>query len=241
LTSRIVRNSVVLVVLAVFGLAVLWTFMGDSGNAENYPYGQLIADARDGKISEITQDGLRVTAKMNSGGADKTAIRPSELANVLDDIGCTGGGDPGAFDCSNFNAVEESAAGGILTLLITALLPVLLIGGFIFFMMRQAQGTNNQAMSFGKSRARMFLGNKTVVTFNDVAGVDEAKQELTEVVEFLKYPEKFNSLGARIPRGVLLVGPPGTGKTLLARAVAGEAGVPFFSISGSEFVERIKK
>jgi cell division protease FtsH len=104
-------------------------------------------------------------------------------------------------------------------------------------MMRQAQGTNNQAMSFGKSRARMFLGNKTVVTFNDVAGVDEAKQELTEVVEFLKYPEKFNSLGARIPRGVLLVGPPGTGKTLLARAVAGEAGVPFFSISGSEFVE----
>jgi cell division protease FtsH len=92
-------------------------------------------------------------------------------------------------------------------------------------------------MSFGKSRARMFLGNKTVVTFNDVAGVDEAKQELTEVVEFLKYPEKFNSLGARIPRGVLLVGPPGTGKTLLARAVAGEAGVPFFSISGSEFVE----
>ena len=104
-------------------------------------------------------------------------------------------------------------------------------------MMRQAQGTNNQAMSFGKSRARMFLGNKTVVTFADVAGVDEAKTELQEVVEFLKYPEKFNSLGARIPRGVLLVGPPGTGKTLMARAVAGEAGVPFFSISGSEFVE----
>ncbi len=104
-------------------------------------------------------------------------------------------------------------------------------------MFRQAQGTNNQAMSFGKSRARMFLGNKTVVTFSDVAGVDEAKTELQEVVEFLKYPEKFNSLGARIPRGVLLVGPPGTGKTLLARAVAGEAGVPFFSISGSEFVE----
>ncbi len=112
-----------------------------------------------------------------------------------------------------------------------------MIVGFILFMMRQAQGTNNQAMSFGKSRARMFLGNKTVVTFNDVAGVDEAKMELQEVVEFLKYPEKFNSLGARIPRGVLLVGPPGTGKTLMARAVAGEAGVPFFSISGSEFVE----
>ena len=136
-----------------------------------------------------------------------------------------------------YRAEEASQSGQWLGLLISALLPVLLIGGFIFFMMRQAQGTNNQAMSFGKSRARMFLGNKTVVTFADVAGVDEAKQELQEVVEFLKYPEKFNSLGARIPRGVLLVGPPGTGKTLLARAVAGEAGVPFFSISGSEFVE----
>jgi cell division protease FtsH len=147
-----------------------------------------------------------------------------------------GSTDPG--NCSvTYSAVEESAAGQWLGILITAFLPVLLIGAFIFFMMRQAQGTNNQAMSFGKSRARMFLGNKTVITFNDVAGVDEAKQELTEVVEFLKYPEKFNQLGARIPRGVLLVGPPGTGKTLLARAVAGEAGVPFFSISGSEFVE----
>ena len=104
-------------------------------------------------------------------------------------------------------------------------------------MMRQAQGSNSQAMSFGKSRARMFTGNKTTVTFADVAGVDEAKEELAEVVEFLKYPEKFAALGARIPRGVLLVGPPGTGKTLLSRAVAGEAGVPFFSISGSEFVE----
>ncbi|MGH2446570.1 MAG: ATP-dependent zinc metalloprotease FtsH [Candidatus Limnocylindria bacterium] len=235
LTSRIVRNSVVLVVLAVFGLAVLWTFLGEDETAAEYSYGELIADAREGEVSKITQEGQRLTATV--GGSELTAIRPSELTNVLEDIGCTGGGDPGAFDCKNFAVVEESAAGGILTLIITALLPVLLIGGFIFFMMRQAQGTNNQAMSFGKSRARMFLGNKTVVTFNDVAGVDEAKQELTEVVEFLKYPEKFNSLGARIPRGVLLVGPPGTGKTLLARAVAGEAGVPFFSISGSEFVE----
>ena len=134
-------------------------------------------------------------------------------------------------------AEDANDSGAWLGILISALLPVLLIGVFLYFMFRQAQGTNNQAMSFGKSRARMFLGNKTVVTFADVAGVDEAKMELQEVVEFLKYPEKFNSLGARIPRGVLLVGPPGTGKTLLARAVAGEAGVPFFSISGSEFVE----
>jgi cell division protease FtsH len=236
LTSRIVRNSVVLVVLAVFGLAVLWTFMGNGDQAADYKYGQLIQDAREGRIESITDEGLHLVATMENG-EEQTAILPSELTDPTRDLGCASGGDPGQFNCAQLGATEESAAGGILTLLITALLPVLLIGGFIFFMMRQAQGTNNQAMSFGKSRARMFLGNKTVVTFNDVAGVDEAKQELTEVVEFLKYPEKFNSLGARIPRGVLLVGPPGTGKTLLARAVAGEAGVPFFSISGSEFVE----
>jgi cell division protease FtsH len=238
LSSRLVRNSVLLVVLAVFGLALLWTYMLDGGEAPNqYSYGQLLADARDGKIETITKDGDRLVAKLVDQEEPLTAVIPSELTDVYANLGCTGGSDPGQFDCATFTAVEPSAAGQWVGLLITALLPVLLIGAFIFFMMRQAQGTNNQAMSFGKSRARMFLGNKTVVTFNDVAGVDEAKQELTEVVEFLKYPEKFNSLGARIPRGVLLVGPPGTGKTLLARAVAGEAGVPFFSISGSEFVE----
>jgi cell division protease FtsH len=116
-------------------------------------------------------------------------------------------------------------------------LPFILIVGFFFLILRQAQGGSSQAMSFGRSKARMVTGDKPTVTFGDVAGVDEAKQELQEIVEFLKFPEKFIALGARIPRGVLLVGPPGTGKTLMARAVAGEAGVPFFSISGSEFVE----
>jgi cell division protease FtsH len=116
-------------------------------------------------------------------------------------------------------------------------LPVLLMGGVLWFIFRQAQGSNNAAMSFGKSRARMFSGDHPTVTFMDVAGVEEAKEELKEVVEFLKEPQKFIQLGARIPKGVLLVGPPGTGKTLLAKAVSGEAGVPFFSISGSEFVE----
>ena len=120
---------------------------------------------------------------------------------------------------------------------ITVVLPMLLLIGFFVFFMRQAQGSNNQAMSFGKSRAKMFTGDKPTVTFADVAGQEEPKQDLSEVVEFLKFPDKFAQLGARIPRGVLMVGPPGTGKTLLSRAVAGEAGVPFFSISGSEFVE----
>jgi len=112
-----------------------------------------------------------------------------------------------------------------------------IIAVFMWFMLRQTQSGNNQAISFGRSRARLLSGDKPAVTFNDVAGVEEAKQELTEIVEFLKYPDKFTALGARIPKGVLMVGPPGTGKTLLSKAVAGEAGVPFFSISGSEFVE----
>jgi len=117
------------------------------------------------------------------------------------------------------------------------ILPFIVIAAIFWFVFRQAQGSNNAALSFGKSRARMFTGDQPSVTFQDVAGVEEAKEELKEVVEFLREPEKFISLGARIPKGVLLVGPPGTGKTLLAKAVSGEAGVPFFSISGSEFVE----
>ncbi len=127
----------------------------------------------------------------------------------------------------------EGAFGGFLVYL----LPLLMMGGVLWFIFRQAQGSNNAAMSFGKSRARMFSGEHPTVTFADVAGIEESKQELSEIVEFLKEPQKFIQLGARIPKGVLLVGPPGTGKTLLAKAVSGEAGVPFFSISGSEFVE----
>ncbi len=134
------------------------------------------------------------------------------------------------------DVTQKSRWGGILTLM-TFLLPTLVLLGILLFMMRQSQGSNSQALSFGKSKARLFSSNRPSVTFADVAGVDEAKEELEEVVEFLKYPDKFQALGARIPKGVLLVGPPGTGKTLLSRAVAGEAGVPFFSISGSEFVE----
>jgi cell division protease FtsH len=121
--------------------------------------------------------------------------------------------------------------------LVTYILPALLVVGLIWLMLRQAQGTNNQAIAFGKSRARMFTGEHPTITFEDVAGVEEAKEDLAEVVEFLREPEKFITLGARIPKGVILVGLPGTGKTLLAKAVSGEAGVPFFSISGSEFVE----
>jgi cell division protease FtsH len=129
-----------------------------------------------------------------------------------------------------------SNTGSWLTFVIN-LLPLVFIAGLFFVLFRQTQGSNNQALSFGKSKARVFTGDKPTVKFDDVAGADESKQELQEVVEFLKEPQKFAALGARIPKGVLLVGPPGTGKTLMAKAVSGEAGVPFFSISGSEFVE----
>jgi cell division protease FtsH len=133
---------------------------------------------------------------------------------------------------------EKSQTGSyLISVLLPNIILVILIAAFMWWVLRQTQSGNNQAISFGRSRARLIAGDKPAITFADVAGVDEAKQELTEIVEFLKYPEKFVALGARIPKGVLLVGPPGTGKTLLSKAVAGEAGVPFFSISGSEFVE----
>ena len=140
-------------------------------------------------------------------------------------------------DKVNFNTEQPSSSNLLLSVVLPNVILFLVIGGFMWYMLRQTQSGNNQAISFGRSRARLLSGDKPAVTFNDVAGVEEAKQELTEIVEFLKFPEKFTALGARIPKGVLMVGPPGTGKTLLSKAVAGEAGVPFFSISGSEFVE----
>jgi cell division protease FtsH len=142
-------------------------------------------------------------------------------------------------DASFFNFKNDNNGGGnfLWSIILPNLVLLVLIAGFMWYMLRQTQSGNNQAMSFGRSRARLVAGDKPAVTFNDVAGVEEAKVELSEIVEFLKYPDKFTAVGARIPKGVLLVGPPGTGKTLLSKAVAGEAGVPFFSISGSEFVE----
>jgi cell division protease FtsH len=137
----------------------------------------------------------------------------------------------------NDYSIQPSSSDNLFLNLLPSLFIILVVLAFIWFMLRQSQSGNNQALSFGRSRARLVAGDKPEVTFADVAGVDESKQELTEVVEFLKYPERFTALGARIPKGVLMVGPPGSGKTLLSKAVAGEAGVPFFSISGSEFVE----
>jgi cell division protease FtsH len=234
LNPKFFRNGIVMLALVVVALAVAITLVGQSTPAVSETYTKFLDDVSKGSVKAVTQEGSTLTVDVTTG-SDYTVVVPGLLANqVLPDM--TDAAAKGGVARPSLGA-KQAPDTSWLGIIITGLLPILIIGGFIFFMMRQAQGTNNQALSFGKSRARMFLGNKTVVTFADVAGVDEAKTELQEVVEFLKYPEKFNSLGARIPRGVLLVGPPGTGKTLMARAVAGEAGVPFFSISGSEFVE----
>jgi cell division protease FtsH len=235
LNPKFFRNGIVMLALVVVALAVAITLVGQSTPAASKTYTEFLDDVSKGNVMTVTQEGSTLTVKPAKAAPEYTVVVPGLLANqVLPDM--TDAAAKGGVARPVLGA-KQAPDTSWLGIIITGLLPILIIGGFIFFMMRQAQGTNNQALSFGKSRARMFLGNKTVVTFADVAGVDEAKTELQEVVEFLKYPEKFNSLGARIPRGVLLVGPPGTGKTLMARAVAGEAGVPFFSISGSEFVE----
>ncbi|MBI3166960.1 MAG: ATP-dependent zinc metalloprotease FtsH [Chloroflexi bacterium] len=190
-----------------------------------------------GQVARIiieSDDTIRVV-KVN--GSEETALESRKesdttLIEQLRDYGVT----PEQLADMNIEVSAPSVWGGVLSGALY-LLPVLFMGGLLWFIFRQAQGSNNAAMSFGKSRARMFSGEHPTVTFADVAGADEAKQELAEIVEFLKEPQKFIQLGARIPKGVLLVGPPGTGKTLLSKAVSGEAGVPFFSISGSEFVE----
>ncbi len=217
------------------GVALLYAYRAQSPSAAVVPVSQAISEINAGSVKRVTITGDQAQLELN----DNTTKQSTTIGDKHDAF------DKAIFDYNSANQsrqveivyAKDSQTFGIIGSILLSLLPVLLIGGFFVYMMRQAQGTNNQALSFGKSRARMFIGNKPTVTFDDVAGVDEAKQELTEVVEFLKYPEKFSTLGARIPRGVLLVGPPGTGKTMLARAVAGEAGVPFFSISGSEFVE----
>ena len=238
MNPKFFRNGIVMLVLVVGTAALLFTWIQGTTPPNAVGYSQFLADVQAGSVTKVVQQGdtLTVTTK-STPPATYTVTVPAPLLTNVNDAMSTAAKAGNVTLSKDVYKVEPAPDTSWLGLLLTGLLPLLVIGGFIFFMMRQAQGTNNQAMSFGKSRARMFLGNKTVVTFNDVAGVDEAKMELQEVVEFLKYPEKFNSLGARIPRGVLLVGPPGTGKTLMARAVAGEAGVPFFSISGSEFVE----
>ncbi|HKA51358.1 MAG TPA: ATP-dependent metallopeptidase FtsH/Yme1/Tma family protein, partial [Candidatus Dormibacteraeota bacterium] len=228
--SRIPRSSLfyfVLIVLLGFVFWFTWQQFETGSKGPTWSYSQLVNNAQTGRVKSIDIKGNDAVAVDKDGVAHDVHL-PDDTAPLADSLQKDG------------VDVKLSQAGGgtyWLSVLLPNLILLLLIGGFMYYILRQTQSGNNQAMSFGRSRARMIAGDKPQVTFSDVAGVDEAKQELTEVVEFLKYPEKFVALGARIPKGVLMVGPPGTGKTLLSKAVAGEAGVPFFNISGSEFVE----
>ncbi len=226
---KLPKKQFIFLVAGLLVLAVLFVLSGSQTKTEDVPLSKVAQEANSGKIDHIDLTGSHLVVTLKDQNAPKQSAFKEDSAKLSDygiDLRKV------TIDTKN----PDSGSGRLLDIILT-IGPILLIIGFFYFMMRQAQGSSNQAMSFGKSRARLFGGDKKKVTFSDVAGAEEAKQELTEIVEFLKYPAKFEALGAKIPKGVLLFGPPGTGKTLLARAVAGEAGVPFFSISGSEFVE----
>jgi cell division protease FtsH len=193
----------------------------------------LAKDIKDGNIAAVSIEDNTIRIDRTDGS--KAISYKEEGIGLIETLGNLGVTDTLLSDVK----IEVVQPSGLVSWLgvLSWVLPLILISGFFLIIFRQAQSSGNQAISFGKSRARMFTGEKPTVTFDDVAGVEEAKQELSEVVEFLKEPQKFIALGARIPKGVILMGAPGTGKTLMAKAVSGEAGVPFFSISGSEFVE----
>ena len=235
MTSR--NSSIIIYILLFVAIIALIFFNFNSGSSQPVlTINQLAADIKSGLVSKIEIDGDTITATYSNTGTQRETTKESTttLIQQLKDLGVN---DTALTpDKISIQINPPSPWVGILSAL-GYIIPFVLFGILLFFIFRQAQSGNNAAMSFGKSRARMFSGDRPTVTFEDVAGVEEAKEELREVVEFLREPQKFIALGARIPKGVLLVGPPGTGKTLIAKAVSGEAGVPFFSISGSEFVE----
>ncbi len=233
------QSFVVYFVLIIAIAAMLWMgFRQDTSTEEPLTINAVAEAVKTGTVARIvieSDDNIRVVMKNGAEAGVESHKEPgATLVDQLISLGVT----PEQLSAKNMQ-IEVKPPSQWTGLISGALyiLPVIFMVGVLWFIFRQAQGSNNAAMSFGKSRARMFSGEHPTVTFADVAGVEESKQELAEVVEFLKEPQKFIQLGARIPKGVLLVGPPGTGKTLLAKAVSGEAGVPFFSISGSEFVE----
>ena len=221
------RNIAFWVVLFVLILALFQLFSGSQTTTASRPiaYSDFIARVDEGLVSSVVLDGERVIVQAKDG-VKYVTIRPEgeELTDRLISKGVE----------VRAESQEES---GIMSFVSIWLPFLVLIGIWIFFMNRMQGGGRGGAMGFGKSRAKLLTEKQGRVTFDDVAGIDEAKEELEEIVEFLRNPQKFSRLGGKIPKGALLVGPPGTGKTLLARAIAGEAGVPFFTISGSDFVE----
>ena len=221
------KRSLIFYIAIIAAAVILFTVILPSGEEpEEIPLSDAIAMSQNGEIDKILVENETLNI---------TTIDGTELITFKEEF-------TSIYEIEGLNLegveVDIEGGGGIdWGALFISILPFLFLGALLFFIFSQARGANSQAMSFGRSKARMFNANTPTITFDDVAGVEEAKQELQEVVDFLRSREKFQALGARIPKGMLLVGPPGTGKTLMARAIAGEAGVPFFSISGSEFVE----
>jgi cell division protease FtsH len=235
---RSTRNNVLyaLIVMSVVIFLVVTLTRGNQ-SVPTMDIGAVAQLAREAQVARIIVNGQDLTVETTDGRTVKSRTEDrGSIVETLQSLGVPAsaiGAGAGQIQIE----VKAPTLWTNLMPIVGSILPVILLAGFFIFVMRQAQGAGNQAFSFGKSRARVFTGDKPTVTFADVAGAEESKQELQEVVEFLKEPQKFAALGARIPKGVLLVGPPGTGKTLMAKAISGEAGVPFFSISGSEFVE----
>ncbi|MDD5693127.1 MAG: ATP-dependent zinc metalloprotease FtsH [Patescibacteria group bacterium] len=223
-------KNIIYLIVVVLVLAVGYTYLARPKSVENAPISKVAEEVKAGNVKNISVNGTDVTTTLKDNKKIQSTISSSQqITTTLKDLGA----DPSKVTLD----IKQGSDSSFWISILAYVLPTLLIVGLFYFMLRQAQGSGNQAMMFGKSQARLADANKKQVSFADVAGSTEAKQELLEIVEFLKYPQKFITLGAKIPKGVLLFGPPGTGKTLMARAVAGEAGVPFFSISGSEFVE----
>lgn len=223
--NKFFRNVSFYLLIIIIAISIIDYYSSRTTTKQEISYTQFMHQIDDQKVERITIVDNAIRGKMKDG-QEFTTVAPNDPTLI------------GTLREKNVEIkAEQPPQPPWWTTIFSSVLPMLLLIGVWFFIMQQTQGGGNRVMSFGKSRAKMHNEDKIKVTFGDVAGADEAKQELEEVVEFLKHPKKFNDLGARIPKGVLLFGPPGTGKTLLARAVAGEAGVPFFSISGSDFVE----
>ena len=228
-------NLQTILVWALIGFLVLsfvFSFAGVSPEAKPVPLSQVLTDVKENKVSKIDVAGDKLTVTYKDGKIFTSQKQPDEaLTQTFKDAGV----DPTAISID----IKDQSMSRIWFDLLGTILPLILMAVFFLFIIRQARGAQDSIFSFGQSKARLFAKGKQFITFKDVAGVDEAKKELEEVVDFLKHPGKYRALGARTPKGVLLVGPSGCGKTLLAKAVAGEAGVPFFSMAGSEFMEML--